>query len=939
MTPRIVAGREHDESASRVLFVGGRKGPGEERAALDVLRRQFAYDVRATTAAELTPHDLAIADLVWIHAADEVPALSAPVARALQQRARGGAGVLLSLLATPLVVPLELDAAGPNIVGPEEHDVRPPGRRGLQAWGAHPLLDGLPRGADIVDGAAGGRPQAVYRRPRWPVRGRVVAVERADGLLASDLAVAWEYASGAGRVLCIGAHLWFSAADDLDAHRELLLANALALLTRRVPRAPVLWPDPFAVLPPLGEGEVPIAHLRGSLPEIASPITLGSVARGDEPFTLAGRRALALGAERSGLHAIWIHPLRLLDGPMAMRIDEEIPEVRSVEVSPEQIVRYLQTRTRFVEERIFVPLHEPAVVVEYRYRRLGRSRADVEAPMLDLRVPLGLTLAAPMPADALHPLRAVRRADGGVAACVVVGADDHYRALLSAEGRAELATDSDAGWVVATVSASLSQPLRLVFAATVGGRTGLARAVRTLSRDGLREIALRRAEWAASLQDAHVALRSPNALLDTALEWAKIRLVDGVAMSPGIGTGIVGPSGAPDDVIGPRFSDPLWPALALLAAGRFDEVKSALGLLASTQDAAGWMPDECSTSGVARYRSRRATAGWLRILAAYDDWSGDDEVVRALWEHAERALEAIRLELERQTFAEGAALPDLASRAPRPEEALPLALALRDIGRVADRLEALDWSRQCAALAERAESRARLRPADAAPLDVAQSLALGRGPDGDAASAALATGGLALPEFAAHRQEAGYRHLLDGAALCYEGAKGAFDAGVDAESGVAVGFAPDDPLAAAMVVLPVVRGLLGAVPDAPRRRLRLTPHWPRGWTRASVGPIRVGDAELEIDAVEGCLVAGAPYDGVRYRLRVRPSGGLTIVLEHPVGGRSFVRVLINGAEVDFERCGTDACPHIRVTVAPVAELEVQFVGHRLSDDPPENTDV
>jgi glycogen debranching enzyme len=802
------------------------------------------------------------------------------------------------------------------------------------------------------------------------VRGRVVAVERADGLLAPGIAVAWEYATGAGRVLCIGAHLWFSAADDLDAHRERMLANALATLTRRVPRAPVVWPDPFAELPPLGDGEVPPVQLRGALPEIASPITLGSVARGDAPFTLAGRRALAIGAERSGLHAIWMHPLRLLDGPIAMRIDEEIPDVRSIEVSPEQIVRYLQTRTRFVEERIFVPLHEPIVVVEYRYRRLGRSRADVEAPMLDLRLPLGLALAAPMPAEVLHPLRAARRRDAGVASCVVVGADDHYRALLAAEGRAELAVEGDASRVVATVSASLSQPLRLVFAATVGGRTGLARIVRSLSRDGLRELAVRRAEWAAMLQDAHIALRSPNALLDTALEWAKVRLVDAVATSPGVGTGLVGPYNAPDDALGPRFADPHWPALALLAAGCFDEVKSALALLGAAQDAAGWMPDECSTSGVARYRSHRATAGWLRVLAAYDDWSGDDATVRALWGHAERALEAVRLDLDRQAFAEGADLPDLATRALLLEEALPLAVALRDVARVADRLEALDWKERCVALAERAEARARALLAGAGPLDVAQSLALGLAPAGDAAAAldaldalerpafsaphglrivprddpafdpevhgdsarAVATGWLSLAEFGAHRQEPGYRHLVAVASLCYEGAKGAFDAGVDAESGGDAGFAPDDPVAAAMVVLPVVTGLLGAVPDAPRRRLRLTPHWPRGWTRASVGPIRVGAAELELDAVEGCLVADAPYDGVRYRLRVRPPGGLTVVLEHPVGGRSFTRVLINGAEVDFERCGTEGCPHVRVVVAPVAELEVQFVGNRFGRD-------
>ena len=964
MSPRIVAGREHDESAPRVLFVAGRKGPGEERAALDHLRRQWSYDLRPTTIAELDANDIAVADLVWIHAADAVPRLSAPVARALQQRVRGGAGLLLTLMATPLVVDLELERAGPNVVGTESDESRPPGRRGVQAWGAHPLLAGLPRGADLVDGGGGPRPRAIYRRPRWPVRGRVVAVERDGGLLEPTAAIAWEYAAGAGRVLCIGAHLWFSAADDLDPQRERLLANALGALTRRAPRAPVVWPNPFAELPPLGDGEVPLAHLGGALPEIASPITLGSVPRGDAPFTLAGRRALAVGGERSGLHALWIHPLRVLAGPIAMRIDEEIPDVRSVEVSPEQIVRHLQTRTRFVEERIFVPLHEPIVVLEYRYRRLGRSRDDIEAPMLDLRIPLGLTLAAPIPADALHPLRAARRAEDSIAGCTVVGADEHYRVLLSVEGRADLAVSGAGERVVATVSASLSGPLRLACIGAVAGRAALARVVRAIARDSVRELAVRRAEWAATLQDAHVALRSPSALLDTALEWAKVRLVDAVVTAPGIGTGIVGPYNAPDEALGPRYTEALWPALALLAAGCFDEVLGALQLLAGTQDAAGWIPDECSTSGVARYRSHRATAGWLRLLAAYDDWSGDDAGVRALWDHAERALDAVTLELDRQTLSERAALPDLPHRALQLEEALPLAVALREAARLAERLEALDWRDRCAVLAARAEARARALLAGASPLDVAQALALGLPPSEDAgpaldaleepafsaphglrlvprddpafdpevhgdAARAVATGWLALAEFGAHRQDAGYRHLLENAALCFEGAKGAFDAGVDAESGALVGYSPDDPVAAAMVVLPVVAGMLGAVPDAPRRRLRLTPHWPREWTRAALGPLRVGAAELELDAVEGCLVGGAPFDGVRYRLRVRPPGGLTIVLEHPVGGRSFLRVLINGAEVDFERCGTAECPHVRVVVAPVAELEVQFVGHRL----------
>jgi glycogen debranching enzyme len=190
----------------------------------------------------------------------------------------------------------------------------------------------------------------------------------------------------------------------------------------------------------------------------------------------------------------------------------------------------------------------------------------------------------------------------------------------------------------------------------------------------------------------------------------------------------------------------------------------------------------------------------------------------------------------------------------------------------------------------------------------------------------LYTGWVALAEFAAHRQEAGYRHLLANAMLCYDRAKGAFDEALSGDTLAPAGVCPDQAWSAAMVVLPLVDGMLGAEPDAPGRRLRLTPHWPREWTHAVVGPLRVGDAQLEVEATEGCLVAGVPHDGVHYRLRVSTGGGLTVVLEHPVEGRSFERVMVNGAMVPHEDCGTPSCRHVRVTLPVEEATDVQFVG-------------
>jgi hypothetical protein len=54
------------------------------------------------------------------------------------------------------------------------------------------------------------------------------------------------------------------------------------------------------------------------------------------------------------------------------------------------------------------------------------------------------------------------------------------------------------------------------------------------------------------------------------------------------------------------------------------------------------------------------------------------------------------------------------------------------------------------------------------------------------------------------------------------------------------------PLAAALLAEPLVTGMLGAVPDAARGRLRLAPRLPSGWDRLDVRGLRIGDATIEL---------------------------------------------------------------------------------------------
>jgi hypothetical protein len=925
---------------TNILLLAEDPSGAEAAAARQSLGADLAARVGVTSISAMRDADEAAAtpDVIWIHAVDRVPDLSPADVQHLRAHTERGGGILLTLLATPLVVPLGLERLPPNergrfvwhddadplpparesaMLATEEHSARPR-LRGVQGWGGHPLFDGLGRGTFLwrpVEGEEAAT--AIYMLPRWPVRGRVVGVERALGRLAVDRAVAWEYTALPGRVVCIGAYLRFSTHDaSTSSHRRRLLQNAIYMLARRVPLAESWWPDPQAPALPMGAVEATPAHFGAALPEVGTSMVLTSLARTDESFILAGKRCVVLGAERSGITEIWTHPLCLVAGGIEVRIDGELPAVRSVEISPDQVVRHLQTPARFVEERVFVPEHLPSAVIEYRYRRLGGSRVEPEAPRIEVRTRMPLRLEPSIPGEVLHPLRSTRATADGVECVLVVGRDDRFRAMLNVEGRASTSVAEDGSLVRATTVGSLAEPLRLTVIGTVAGRTGVARVVRTMSRSGVRQLAASRGERTRLLRDDHISLRSPSASLDAALEWAKARLATHLVTAPGVGTASV--AGYPARVWNGKEpvshacsvfrGEPLgWTGLALLASGSFAEAQAVLEFFAQWQDITGEMPRQVSTAGVADYVSNEGSTMFLTLLAAFTRWTGDIGTAGRLWPYATRVLDHLAYHGDAADRDAGGCARYLA--------------ALQGAVLVA---QALSERATAASLEERVSALRRARPVGLGLEPAESGGAKARAP------AALANGVSTLADFAAHRGEQGFRRLLATSLSCFEATKGAFGSvegppGLPATSGCA-----DDSGRAAMVVLGVVEGMLGVRPEATARRVHVTPHCPREWTDAALRRLRVGDAVLEIEATEGCMVGGIPHDGVSYRVRARPPGSLTLVLEHPVGGRSFERVLADGAEISGVRCGTTECPHVRVSLWLPQAAEIQFVGRGMT---------
>jgi len=653
----------------RALYVAGDAAGAEEVAALDWIRSRPGWDVIATSLGDLLSASTAVrqADVVWIHAGSAVPSPAPAALAALRARLSAGGPMLLTLLAATLVAPLGLEPQGPNDVGVGEwrdadDPLRPddfgdwpdfPRVRGVQGYGPHPLFDGFVRGTDSWRATAGERvARAVYAAPAWPARGRVVGVERAFLRLEAGRVVAWEYVAGGGRVMCVGAHLHFAAADrTLATQRDRLAGNALDLLVRRTPAVSRWWPRPDAPPAALGRADAPVASLGAELPAAVGAVTLTSLARADDPFTVAGRRALVVGGERLGVREIWVHPLCVLSGGIDVRVDGEVPDAQSVEVVPGQVIRRLRTRARAVEERVFVPVKHGAAVVEYHDRgaAIPASGAAGVPPRLELTMRLPLRLQWPMPPDLLQPIAVTRGVGDDAVSIALVGRDERHAALLHVEGPVTLRFTEHADAPRVVVTAELSAPVRLTFAASTRGVSGLAARLARVERAGVRALAADRAAHAAALHDRHVGLRSPSASLDMALEWAKVRLTSFVASAPGVGTGLMAGYAASRpgwSESRPGFAwffgrDACWTGFALLAAGLFDEARLALELLADTQDVTGKIIHELSTSGSAHYDAADSTPLFLLFLADYARWSGDLATVRRLWPAAVRALEFV----------------------------------------------------------------------------------------------------------------------------------------------------------------------------------------------------------------------------------------------------------------------------------------------------------
>lgn len=190
------------------------------------------------------------------------------------------------------------------------------------------------------------------------------------------------------------------------------------------------------------------------------------------------------------------------------------------------------------------------------------------------------------------------------------------------------------------------------------------------------------------------------------------------------------------------------------------------------------------------------------------------------------------------------------------------------------------------------------------------------------------TGFAALAHYRYHRSWAGWDLVRDVARMTFDFAlgrtpellSGAFYRTLDTA-------VPQQFFATSMLVTPLVRGLLGVEPDAPRGAVTLEPHLPAEWDSAMVRNIRVGGARLSasLHRGDGTFTAHVRRhgEGAAAPLSVRLAPAL------PLGAR-VERVTVNERDVAVEVEETPHDVHVVVELelghAEEAMVEVQYQG-------------
>lgn len=639
-----------------------------------------------------------------------------------------------------------------------------------------------------------------------------------------------------------------------------------------------------------------------------------------EFVSATGTRAALLGNEQ-GIIEAWVYPLKILGNfHLRFHVDGVAQPAemlaRTLIVRPESTTIVYVGDNFSVRETLFVPVHEPGAIIAFEVdttRRLEIEAVFVRDFQLGWPGNIGDTNG-----DWDTALHAFHFADEAGKFEALVGSPSG--SVTSEEYASNYFSSRENSFLLGPTDKGADTKI-IAIAASFTGRAALATLYDRLSKDYV----VLRSDSAAYYRDYlsnTVNVHLPDAQIESAYDWARVSMLQGVVDNPYLGKGLVAGFDTSQGDYRPGFDwffgrDAEWTSLALDAAGDFSNTRSALEFLSKYQRSDGKITHEISQSASFlawfktqfAYASADATPLFIITVNDYVKRSGDIEFAREHWDNLWRAYGFLQSTYDAQGFAKNigvghgwieggplypvqteiyqaslgvealGALSHLAGLLGKEDIAHQLAEAhgrqrplldqtfwspdnnmyayARDLqGNRVDIASVLTavpmWFRQLDS--EHAEKMIQTLAGSDHQTDWGMRIISSRDPRYDPGGYhfgtvwPLFTGWASVAEYRYHSPLPAYTNLRANALLALDGSLGHV---AEVLSGkyyqtLATG-SPHQIWSAAMVVNPLLSGLLGIETDAASCHLVFAPHVPADWSSFSVDHVRVGAETLSFD--------------------------------------------------------------------------------------------
>lgn len=623
----------------------------EQAEAISVLVSGMGYDCYAcSTAASLDG-----CDLLWWHRTDTSAITKAEIEAGetvCRWLSKGGKAIL-SMEAVRLAHEWGLEPGQVDCRYEEATDDGFGRKVGFHAWRSHPLFDGLQGGAYVWHGHEDNNNRILgWFGDNMPkaTGARIDAILWQLIFYHPEDKVIWEQPVGDGKILNIGAFLYYGRPNFNQAILDRFTQNAVNYMLGREMESPARsWSyDKTEVIlesPALKAVKAPKATRWE--PGTDSDALFFEATRGAE-VTLPGRRTLAVSEEQGGIKEIWTHPVMSLKAYTAKAGDTPLDKPEGqVELRFNSLIRNYIADGVSVREVLVPDIKEPVTVAHYEW----------DGPLESFTVEFSSNMRYMWPYDE-NALGSLHAGWSEAAGCYCISAcDGEFVSLLGANAPGKVLSEGRTREDLLQASVSIEfdvsglQALDVVMAAGSEGIDNAAKAYGKAIKNPCKVFQASRDYWKAYLAQ-NASITTPDEVFNKGYRWATVSAGQFLAETPGLGTALM--AGYSSSLRGwggghrvsgrPGYAwyfgrDSELAGLAFLSMGDFEAVKGTLDLLTGFQGINGPVFHELTTSGSDHFDASDATPLMVILMAEYLRATGDVDYVLKHMENVHRAMD------------------------------------------------------------------------------------------------------------------------------------------------------------------------------------------------------------------------------------------------------------------------------------------------------------